>query len=87
MLHVIDFADAEVLIEMVEGVNQIVAVDVILNLPPLITEDGIRVARHRTPHEVGEEAVQLRPRMVGLCKTPSPEAGGLHAKVSAILLN
>ena len=85
--YIIDFADAGVLIEVVEGVDQVVAMDVIPNLLPPVTEDSVWVAHHRAPHEIGEEAVQLRPGMVRPSKTPSSETGSLHPEVSTVLLN
>src|SRR5919107_3131906 len=85
--HIVNLADPGVLIEVIEGIDQIVAVNVIPNLLPLVTEYGIWVARHRAPHEIGEDAVQLSPGMVGPCKTPTPKTGSLHPEVSAVLLN
>ena len=55
--HVVDLPAARRLEELVEGTDQIVAVDVVPNLLPSIAEDGVGCAFDIAFHEVSQEAV------------------------------
>src|SRR5881396_1255379 len=52
---VVDLGDARLAKELVEGMDEIEAVDGVTNLLALVTEHGVRRSRYGTPHHVREE--------------------------------
>src|SRR5258706_553975 len=62
---VVDLAGAGFLEELMEGADEIGAVDVVANLLFLVPEDGIGGLGDRTLHQVGEKTMQLGARMIG----------------------
>ncbi len=73
--------------EDVERRHQIGGVDVVADLLAAVAEHRVRLAGHRAAHEVGQEAVKLRPGMVGPGEATPPEAHGRHAEIAAVFLD
>jgi hypothetical protein len=84
---VVDLGDPRRLEELVECADQVRAVDRVADLLALVAEDRVRPARHDAAHDVGQEPVQLRSRMVRPRQRPAPEARGRKTEVASVLLH
>ena len=63
---VVHFAGARRVEKLPERLDEIVAVDVVAHLFPLVAENAVGFARHGAFHQVGEEARAIRyPRAPG----------------------
>ena len=72
---------------MVEGADEIGAVDIVANLFLLVAEDGVWSFGDGALHEVGEKAVELRARVIRAGEAAAAKAGGFHAEVAAVFLD
>src|SRR5690242_10134726 len=81
---VVDGRGARSPAELVERVHQIGAVDVVPHLLSAVAEDGVRLAGHGAAHQVGEEPVQLRARVVRAGETAAAEADGRQVEVAPV---
>ena len=61
--------------------------DVVAHLLAAVAEDRVGLAGHRAPHQVGEEAVQLRAGVVGAGQAAAAEADRRHLEVAPVLLH
>ncbi len=84
---VVDLAGARAAEKMIEGGDEIGAVDVVADLLAAVAENGVRRGGGGALYEVGEEAVQLRAAVIGAGEAAATEAGGFHAEVAAVLLH
>lgn len=58
--HIVDSATVDgLLVNFPKGTDQVMAVDVIANLFPLVPKDSVRLALNNTLHQVREKTVQL----------------------------
>ena len=85
--HVIDFAAAGILVEVVEGIHQIVAVNIVPYLFTLIAKDGVGFASDSALHQVCQKAVQFCAGMGWTCETATPKADGFHVEIPAVFLH
>ena len=67
--------------------DEIGGVDVVAHLLAAVAEHGVRLAGHRAAHQIGEEAVQLRARVVGAGQAAAAKADGGHVEVAPVLLH
>ncbi len=67
--------------------DQIGRMDVVAHLLAAIAEHGVVLARHRAAHQVREEPVQLRARVIRTCEAAAAEADGGHVEVTPVLLH
>src|ERR1035437_4934971 len=81
--HVVNLRHSRALKELIEGPNEVGAVEIVAYLFPLVAEDSVRCPRYRTLHKVGEEAMQLGPGVIGSCQATTTNAGRLHPEVPA----
>ena len=77
---------AGILVEMPEGGNQVVAVDIVAHLLALVAEDGVGPAGDGAPDQVGEKAVQFGARMGRACQAAAAEGAGLQTEVATVFL-
>src|SRR4051794_23696597 len=70
-----------------EGLDQVGGVEVVAHLLSLVAEDRVRRTGGGALHEVGKEAMQLRPRMVRPREAPGAKADRRHAEVAPVFLN
>src|SRR5215510_9466826 len=71
--QIIDLCDPGGLVKLEEGVNQVEAVNIIPDLFSLVAEDSVGGAGHHATHKIGQEPMQLAPRMVGAGQTAASE--------------
>ena len=88
--QVVNLARSEELqIKLPDGFHEVVTVNIVTHLFPLVTENTIR----RLPvtallHEIGQEPVQLRcPRGGGRSEQPPRRQTSADAKIPAVFLN
>src|SRR5713101_54075 len=85
--HIVDFRAPRLEKELMESLYQVAAMNVVAHLFCLITKDLIRRACGCTPHEIGEESMQLRARVARAGQTSTAKAGGFHVEIAAIFLH
>src|ERR1700730_2235246 len=85
--HVIYFPASRPLKKTIEGLNQVCAVDIVSHLLGLIAEHLVPGACDSASHQVSQETMKLRPRMVGPRQTPTTKASGAHSEIAAVFLN
>ncbi len=85
--HVVHLADAGGLVELIKRRDQVGAMDVVPDLFALVAVDDVGGSRTDTLHQIGQEAVQRGPRVVGPGQASAPEARGAQLKVATVLLD
>ena len=61
--------------------------NVVAHLLALVAEHLVGSSADDALHQVGEEAVQLRSRVIWSSEAASTEAGSLHSKIFAVFLD
>ena len=84
---VIDFSNAGTFIELDEGGDEVVGVDVITDLFSFIAKDAVLAAFDDALDEVGEEAVELGAGVGGAGETTAAEDACFHSKIAAVFLD
>ena len=69
--HVINPGYAGLEIKLIKGADQIVTVNIVAHLLPLVTDDRVRAPGHRALHQICQETVQLRASVSGTATTVS----------------
>src|SRR5947199_9044193 len=77
--HVVDLARPRILIEVIEGVDEIEAVNVVAHLFAVVAEGPVFPAVDGALHQPGEKAVQLRAGVRRSGETTAAKNAGLHA--------
>src|SRR3989338_9041789 len=84
---VIYLSRSRLLMKVPEHVDQIVRVDVITHLLAFVTENRIVRTRRNALYQIGEEAVQLCPRVVGPREASTTKHSCIHREIFAVLLH
>lgn len=84
---VVHLGDTWVLVEVPEGLDEIVAVDVVADLLPFVSENLVLTSFDGAFHEVGEEAVELGTGVAGAGEAAAAEARRLHIEIAAVFLD
>jgi len=85
--EVVDLARTRILEEGMEQAADVLRMDVVSNLLPLVAVDPVLAALGAGSHHVREKAVELRCTVGCTGKAPPAEAGGAHAEVASVLLH
>ena len=72
---------------MIEGLDQIVAVNVVSNLFPFVAKYGVGSTSHGALHQIRQETVQLGAAMIWACEATAAESCRVHVEVFSVFLN
>ncbi len=73
--------------EGLERGDEVGGVDVVAHLLPAVAEHGVGLAEHGAAHQVGQEPVQPRARVVGAGQAAAAKADRGHVEVAPVLLH
>src|SRR5476649_2531859 len=85
--HVVNLGAAGLEIELPDGLDEIVAVDVVTHLLALVTEDPVGTATDRAEHQIGKKAMHFGPGVGRAGKASATQADGWQSEVPAIFLH
>src|SRR6202012_3549328 len=85
--HVVDLTLARVAKELVEGLDQVGAMDVVPHLFAPVAEDGVPSSLDATLQQVSEKSVEWRSGMIRAGQTAAAKARRLHPKIASVLLD
>jgi len=85
--QVVNFARARRAEKLPDGLDEIVAVDVVAYLLPLVAEDAIGLAGDGAFHQVGQKSMQLGAGMAGAGEAAAAETHRAHAEITAVFLD
>ena len=84
---IVNLSRAGILVKMIKGIDQIIRVNIIPDLLPLVTEYIVFPTTESALHKISEKAMQLGTGMSRSGQTTTPKTDCIHPKVAAILLH
>ena len=85
--HIVDFSISRILEKRMERPHEIGAVNIVSNLFPFVAVHRVGIPGRRALHQVGQETVELRTRVIRPGQASATETDRFHPEVSAVFLD